>query len=331
MKIIAPSGRGNVTALPLITNYVQSLGLVANIIDNIYDESEPFYAASDEFRANDLISALLDDSVKVIWCIRGGAGSIRLIPYLEERLPATLSHKILIGYSDITVLHLYLQKKYGWQTLQGPMLEAIVRGGYDQSEESVASLTDFIFERQQSICLPPLTILNDDFSVTGIKSKVVGGNAALVEASIGTLWEINAEEKILFLEDVGEAAYSIERSLDHMKQSGVFSNVHAVIFGDFTNADSDTLMDLVFERFADSVSFPVFRVSGIGHGTINYALPFSTFTEIRRIEGYTYSFCVDNIQSFSQSNSSSSNRNASNFLDRLIIGIVILFLFQKVK
>lgn len=233
--------------------------------------------------------------MKIIWCIRGGTGSIRLIPYLESQLPPTLNHKIFIGYSDITVLHLYLQKKYGWQTIQGPMLDAIASGRYDRESESVLSLEDLIFERKDKICVESKK-LDENAPVTRIQSKIVGGNAVLVETSIGTLWEVNAQGKMLFLEDVEESAYSIERSLDHMKQSGIFNRVDAVIFGDFTKADNDSLMNLVLQRFAQSVSFSVFKLTGIGHGPINYPLPFDTFTEINRIDTVTYELCVNNIE-----------------------------------
>ncbi len=158
------------------------------------------------------------------------------------------------------------------------------------------AIESLIFERQDKICIPA-TKLNDHVNVARIESRVVGGNAALVEASIGTVWQVQTKGRIFFLEDVGEAAYSIERSLDHMKQSGIFDGVDAVIFSDFTRPDDVDLMNLVFDRFAKSVSFPVFRVTGMGHGDINYPLPFLTHTEItRNVDGVNYEFCVDNIQ-----------------------------------
>lgn len=201
------------------------------------------------------------------------------------------------------------------------MLEAIATGQYSPLSESVVSLEALIFERQEKICLP-LTRLNDHVNVTRIESKVVGGNAALVEASIGTLWEVNTKERVFFLEDVGEAPYSIERSLDHMKQAKIFNGVDAVIFGDFTETDND-LMDVVFDRFAESVSFPVFRLTGMGHGTINYPLPFLTYTEIS-VDGLTYQFCVNNIQNTITSNSNSvyaaSNKH---FLMAFMIGLYL--------
>lgn len=118
VKVIAPGSKGTVAGLPKIEAYIELLQLEANISENIYSSADLFYSNTDAFRADDFISALLDDNIKIIWCVRGGGGSIRLIPYLEENLPAKLNHKIFVGYSDITVLHLYLQKKYGWQTIQ---------------------------------------------------------------------------------------------------------------------------------------------------------------------------------------------------------------------
>ncbi|XP_037032944.1 putative carboxypeptidase RC0549 [Bradysia coprophila] len=331
VKVIAPARKSPDSALPLIKNYVESLGLVANISENIYSDEDAFYANTDEFRANDLISAVLDDDVKIIWCVRGGTGSIRLIPYLEAKLPTKVNHKILIGYSDITVLHLYFEYKYGWQTIQGPMLEAIATQSYSPTSESVLTLEALIFEQQEKVCWNA-TKLND-VTANNIESEIVGGNAALVEASVGTDWEVNSKGRILFFEDVGEAAYSIERSLDHMKQARIFDGADAVIFGDFTQADNTTLMNIVFDRFAESVSFPVFRVTGIGHGSVNIPLPFLTHTEMRNVEGLDYELCVDNIQNYSReySNSTDNNNNSNsisghqfsqfNFFAVIIIGL----------
>lgn len=121
VRIIAPSCKYSDKNLPSIKAYIESLGLVAQISENIFTDDDPFYSNTDKFRANDLIDALTDENVKIIWCIRGckdlGRGSIRLIPYLKDKLPAKLNQKIFIGYNDITVLHLYFQYRYGWQTI----------------------------------------------------------------------------------------------------------------------------------------------------------------------------------------------------------------------
>jgi muramoyltetrapeptide carboxypeptidase len=299
VAVIAPAGKGSQTNLELIKTYVESLELVPVISTNIYDPDTPFYSNSDEFRASDLIAALKDEEIKLIWCIRGGTGCIRLISFLNAELPETgLPQKLLVGFSDITVLHLYLEEKYDWQTIHGPMLESIVNGSYDPEGEPVLSLLDLFFERIQTTTLPTLTRLDENGDLDfGIQGKIIGGNLTLVEASIGTAWEVQPAGKVLFLEETGEAAYRLERSLDHIKQTTILDSILSIIFGDFTPSDDPGLVDLVLSRFAKSVSFPVFRLTGIGHGSVNHPLPLNTNAEITLIdpEQALYSCTVANV------------------------------------
>ncbi|XP_021954514.1 putative carboxypeptidase RC0549 [Folsomia candida] len=300
VRIVASAGKGSAANLPVIKAYVESLGLVADISPDIYNPDEPFYSNTDDFRAADLISALTNDECKAIWCIRGGSGCIRLIKYLESQLPPTPpSPKVLIGYSDITVLHMYLHYKYNWPTMHGPMLESIANGFYDPAGESVVALRSLLFNLTTLICEPVMTRLDTRGPLSPVNTQVVGGNLTLVETSIGTSWEVNATGKFLFLEDTGEAAYSIERSLDHMKQAGVFDSAAAVVFGDFTDPDSESLMTLVLQRFAgdETVTCPVFRLTGIGHGRVNFPLPLNTDATITLVDpdAQTYRLCVNNL------------------------------------
>lgn len=323
MQLIAPSFKGFENSTRPMKAYIESLGLVAKMSEDIYNYHEPIYSNTDEYRANDLISAIMDDNVKIIWAIRGGIGCIRLIPILEKRLPATLNSKILIGFSDITVLHLYFISKYGWQTFNAYAIEDVAFKVFDMQSESFKLLEHFIFERQDKFCLSA-TKLDENGSVNKIESKVTGGTLNVVESSLGTVWEVNAKGKILFLEDLDEGPSSIEGSLEHMRQYGVFNHVDAVVFGDFTDCRNDTLMDFIIQRFALSVSFPVFRVTGIGHGNIFYPLPLNTFTEINRIDT-KYEFCVHNIQTVTFS-SSISRTCSSNALKGLTICILFRWL-----
>lgn len=282
VDIIAPSCKGKESELIDIKSYVESLDFSAHVSDKIYSNDNPFYSNSDEFRANDLVDALTDDS-KIIWCIKGGKGASRLIPYLErlsndkkEKIARNKNKKILIGYSDITALHIYLQTKYDWQTLHGTMLEMIVSDSI--AESSVQKLKELIISRQNSIKFDNLKMINNRAILENgrLESKIVGGNMTLVENSIGTTWQINAKDRILFLEDVRVYPYAIERSLDHLRQANVFEGVHAVIFGDFIKSGDDNLVEIVKERFAKSVDFPVFTIQEIGHGHANDPLPLNT-------------------------------------------------------
>ncbi|OCA06899.1 LD-carboxypeptidase [Wolbachia endosymbiont of Trichogramma pretiosum] len=284
VDIIAPSSKGKESDLPTIREYVKTLGFNPHISEKIYSNDNPFYSNSDEFRANDLVNALTDDS-KIIWCIRGGKGASRLITYLEK-LPndkkerIVQNKKILIGYSDITALHIYLQVKYDWQTLHGTMLEMIVNNSV--AESSVEKLKELIHKQCNSIRFDNLKMINNGVRLENgrLESKIIGGNMTLVENSIGTAWQINAKNKILFLEDIRVYPYLIERSLDHLKQAHIFDGVDAVIFGDFVNCYNDNLVEIVKERFAKSVNFPVFTMKGVGHGRVNDPLPFNTHATI---------------------------------------------------
>lgn len=285
VAIIAPSSKGNPSNLPTIKEYVEALDFSAHISENIYSNDNPFYSNSDEFRANDLITALTDDS-KIIWCIRGGKGAPRLIPYLEGlpddiKAKIALNKKIFIGYSDITALHIYLQVKYNWQTLHGVMLEAIVSDTVDK--HSIDKLIALIQGRQNVARFDNLKPIHNGAKLKNgsLESKIIGGNLTLVEDSIGTLWQINTKAKILFLENVKVEPYQIERSLDHLKQAHILDDVDAVIFGDFIDCTDIHQVEMVQERFAQSVRFPVFTMQGIGHGFRSDPLPLNTPAIIR--------------------------------------------------
>lgn len=305
--------------------------------ENIYQDQPLGYSNTDEFRLDDLISALTDNS-KVIWCIRGGRSPSRLIPLLEQRLPSTLTHKIVIGQSAITVLHLYLQQKYGWQTIHGSNLDYVGIDFYNGSAEAQASLValeDLLLDRQDSICMPTMmTRIDDRPTVEEINSRIVGGNLELVETSLGTSWQVHTHSRILFVEDAGRPAWRIEMSLDHMRLAGVFDHVEAVIFGDFTGADNDTLVEIAFQRFAEDVTVPVFRIRGIGHGNVNYPLPLLAPTQITRIGSDAFRLCVNNVNDEivkSSSSSGSPSKVIGRFSWLLCIGMVSFFMFAQDK
>lgn len=158
-------------------------------------------------------------------------------------------------------------------------------------------------------------------NVTRIESQIVGGNSATIESSVKTLWEVNTKGRILFLEDVDQNGDHIEKRLDYMKQTRILDD--AVIFGNFAEAQDEWLVELVLDRFAKSVSFPVFRVHGIGHGEINNPLPLLTNCKISTTDGgESYEFCVDNIGNAARGNDRNSIylTNKFNVLAVIVLG-----------
>lgn len=290
IHVIAPASKTPLSELKAITDYLTTLGLPFYLPTTLYGE-DLLYANSDEARVGHLVTALTDDS-RLIWCLRGGYGSSRLIPYLEK-LPSEVkakirdnrTQKIVIGYSDITALQLYLQKKYQWPALQATMLSDIIH--HTVSPHSVDQLLAVIRNSKKSIEISQLTLLSQgilpqDFTV---EATVVGGNLTLVETGLGTCWQLVAADQILFLEDVALPPAALERRLDHLQQAGIFEGVKAVIFGDFTQSGNPSLTAIVQQRFAQSVPFPVFRLRGIGHGYHKTPLPLNTPATLQAVAG----------------------------------------------
>lgn len=290
VHVIAPASKTAPAELTAITDYLTTLGLPFYLPSTLYGE-DPLYANSDEARAGHLVTALTDDST-FIWSLRGGYGSTRLIPYLE-RLPPEVkakikdnrTKKIVIGYSDITALQLYLQKKYQWPALHATMLSEIIN--HKVAPQSVDQLLALITDHPKNIVIPQLTLLSQsalphDFK---LEARVVGGNLTLVETSLGTCWQLAAADQFLFLEDVALPPAALECRLDHLRQTGIFDGVKAVIFGDLTQSGNRPLTVIVQQRFAQSVAFPVFSLQGIGHGYHKTPLPLNTPATLQAVAG----------------------------------------------
>ncbi|KJV56115.1 LD-carboxypeptidase family protein [Orientia chuto str. Dubai] len=297
--IIAPSSKGSELNLQLIEDYLESIGIKANIPENIYSDADPLYSNTDEFRAESLVKALTNQNSIAIWCTRGGRGASRLIPYLEKlpddvkkKIAQNKGKKILMGFSDISVLHFYLQNRYDWGTLHSPMLDQIIDNKI--SQDSIDKLELLISGYRNNIKFNLKIIDNGvEFADGILESKVVGGSISLIRASIGTCWQIDAKDKILFLEEVEPDPALLELSLEHLKQAHILDKVQAVIFGDILCANNDQLLELVKNKFAQSVNFPVFRLQGIGHARNNYPLPLNTRAVISHIRGNDFSMVVD--------------------------------------
>jgi muramoyltetrapeptide carboxypeptidase len=225
-------------------------------------------------RFEHLKNALQNPDTKAIICARGGYGSMRLIPKLTEINPPD-SVKIFVGMSDTTCLHLDLQQQWGWPTIHGA-------ASPDKfSKESIASLKSIFFGEVMEVKFPKLTPLNKYAREKKgvLKSSVTGGNLTIIQAGIGTSWQMDGRDKIVLLEEIGERAYRVDRMLVHLQQANIFSKVVAILVGDFLDGNEpngSSLIEPVLQRFADSIDIPVLRIEGVGHGTVNFPIPCGT-------------------------------------------------------
>lgn len=276
VDIISPSSFRNEESLEAGISFLKSWGLSPRVDPDLFGDHF-LYAHSIERRFEMLKEALFSDS-KAIWCLGGGFGSSRLIPLLHKLTPPP-QKKLFIGYSDITALHMFLSNVWGWTTFHAAVLRRLAEGLVDQ--ESIEQTKDILFGKQRSPCYSPLVLMNPQVHLSHqIDGILSGGNLSIIENGFSTLWELDTAHKILFFEEVNERAYRTAERLEHYRQAGHLDHVKAIIFCDFLwnidNLKEANLTERVFLEFASSVSFPVFRYAGIGHGKRNLAIPVHT-------------------------------------------------------
>ncbi len=268
IDVIAPSGSFPAQDLATLRAYIESKGHTARIPADILGP-DLLSANSDIARFKQLEAALYAKDSDLIWCVRGGYGATRLLPELT-RLPIPKQKKTLIGFSDITALHLFLSQKWGWPTIHGASLRQMAKS--DLGEQSIQLTEALIFDKKPVIdyALTPFNAAAQ--KPVSIKANLSGGNVKLIEASLATDWQIDDQAKILILEEVNEYDYRVDRSLMHFIQSGVFTSVQAIILGDFTHETTahEAKIEAVLNRFAAHTPIPVFRLPGIGHGKENF-------------------------------------------------------------
>ncbi len=242
------------------------------------DAAPPYHANSDEIRAFLFAQALADPEVEVIWALRGGYGSNRILKLLENA-PALKKPKLFIGYSDMTFLHLFLTQ-HGWKTIHGPMFWELGSAGKDEKNfRLLASLLAGEVENLRYEGLKPLNQAAKNCD-TPVEGAVIGGNLTCIAAAVGTPWQLDAKDKILFFEDVGEKGYQIDRLLSQLKSAGQLDDAKAILFGSFTRSDANAAFAL--ERFARDCPKPVFASDDFGHGERNFPLAFNTPAAIEK-------------------------------------------------
>jgi muramoyltetrapeptide carboxypeptidase len=227
--------------------------------------AEGYFAGSAEDRARELLEGMQREDARGVICARGGYGS----NYLLDRLgPRVLQRpRILIGYSDITTLQIFLWQKLGWVTFYGPMAaagfdgEAGAPGGYDRD-----SFVRAVSETKSGWSVP---LQGESLASGEAEGVVLGGCMTLVEATLATPWELETEDAILVLEDRAMKPYQVDRALMHLKQAGKFKKVRGVVLGEFpesepTSAGSPTVKDAC-RRILGDLKIPVVWGAPVGH------------------------------------------------------------------
>lgn len=197
------------------------------------------YAGTDDQRANSLWEAAASDA-PVVWMARGGYGAARLLPILDEltKRHGPPAKKMLVGYSDVTVLHEYVRRRWGWATLHAPMPATANFGRYDPAQWQ-ALLRMVRGERRDDEVWGRVSWMTGAAEVEG---ELAGGNLSLWASLVGTPYAPTpARGRILFLEDIGERFYRIDRMVTQIRQAGLIDGALAIVLGDFTDCEDDAI------------------------------------------------------------------------------------------
>lgn len=268
--------------------------------------SEHFiFPGTDEERAEAIDRLALAPDVPVLWAARGGYGAGRLLPLLEKLTAergAPTEKKLLVGYSDITVLHEFVRTRWGWSTLHAPMPAASNFATLDPREWQ--AIVDYV--KGEPATPPwldaPLRWMNHPPAAT-LRAELIGGNLALWAALVGTRFAQAGAGKIVFLEDVDEPFYRIDRMMVQLEQAGALDRAAAIVLGDFTSCrdensqcvadprtgakkplrrtfEQDEAFEHIFTQLGKRLDVPIAVGLPVGHGPHYAPLPLGASYEL---------------------------------------------------
>lgn len=256
--------------------YLENLGFQV-IIGESCRSKYGYLAGSDEIRANDVNKMFADKEIKGVFCARGGYGVHRILDKVDFNIIKE-NPKYFSGYSDITGLHLAINKLCGFVTYHSPMITTEMYKA--QNEAMTSYYEDFMFNgvtKKQIQNIPKekkLICLNEGVA----EGVLLGGNLCLISDLIGTPYEIDTKGKIIFIEEVEETPYAIDRMLMQLKLAGKFDDCEGIVFGAFTDCKSDegkpTLsIEQVLEDILKDIVKPIVYGLECGHCLPTISLP----------------------------------------------------------
>ncbi|HEY1953411.1 MAG TPA: LD-carboxypeptidase [Gemmatimonadaceae bacterium] len=245
------------------------------ILDPEIDRFRRFQRHEDERRANSLMAMWQNPEVKGVITATGGYGAVRLLPYLDPDI-FRRSPKVFVGYSDITALHLWLMRRAQLRVFHGPTLDDVSPGGTDAT---ALSLLSALTTPQPDI---PLGLGTARAVRPGAAiGRLTGGNLSLVQQTIGTPYEIDTRDAILFLEETRDPMSVVDERLLHLRSAGLLRHVRGIVFGQLSldRSEEDEFEDFLLDLVSD-LEVPIIMDFPAGHEVPNLTLPLGTEVEL---------------------------------------------------
>lgn len=271
VAIVAPSGilNNREAEVESAKTVLKGWGLHVIVGKHVFSKANHF-AGTDEERCEDLQRALDDSKVKAIWAARGGYGTVRIIDKLDftqfKKHP-----KWIIGYSDITVLH-NVMNNLGYESMHAMMCTSMAEDQKDL-DETIATFKKALFGESLTY-----TLEGSSYNKIGnVTAPIVGGNLTILQTMLGSKSSIDTKGKILFIEEIGEYKYHIDRLLQSLKRAGYFDQCVGVIVGDMTKIKKNTtpwgtsIEQLILDALAE-YNFPIAFNMHAGHEADNRAM-----------------------------------------------------------
>ncbi len=271
VAIVAPSGilKNRIAEIERAKSLLKSWGLHAVVGDHVFNQGRHF-AGTDDERCEDFQNALDNPKISAIWCARGGYGAVRILDKLDYS-KFKVNPKWIIGYSDITALHNQVHT-LGFQSIHAMMCTNL-QDDTETIKETISTFKNALFGTPTSY-----TLKASKYNKLGtVSAPITGGNLTILHTMLGSNTSIDTSGKILFIEEIGEYKYHIDRMLQSLKRAGYFENCKGLIIGDFTKVKKNTtpwgssIEQLILDVLKD-YNFPIAFGMHAGHAKDNRAL-----------------------------------------------------------
>lgn len=274
--VISPASPSDPDSLLRGIAYLENLGLRVKLGKNVYKENG-YLAGQDQERLDDLHSMFADCDVKAIICARGGYGTSRIASQINYELIAN-NPKIFWGYSDITFLHTAFRQRSKLVTFHGPMLSSDI--GKDEWDKLSAHYFEQMFLTEDIVYDESIAPIGTPIKGY-VEGELVGGNLCLLNTTLGTPFEIETKDKIIFIEDIHEEPRSIDRYLNQLLMAGKFDNIGGLVIGDFNECGPGERvqtfsLDEVLDYYIKLINKPTLKGLKIGHCSPNVSIPLGT-------------------------------------------------------
>lgn len=287
IAIVAPAGPIELEKVQAYAQQLKLAGFQVRISPSI-DRRSGYLAGSDQQRIEELNAAIRDPAIKAIFPARGGFGLTRILDKVDYE-SLRKQPKIITGYSDLTALHLAIARQVNLVTFHSPMPMSNLWKEQDPKyafanqsfTRMINSLNYPLGQTGLDIAMPP------DWQPSALskgkaQGRLLGGNLTLITATLGTEYAIESEGAILFIEDIEEAPYRVDRMLSQLRLAGVLNKISGLIIGDFSYKDGaeQKQMEALFHDYFSNAAYPVVRKFPVGHIPANATLPHGALVEL---------------------------------------------------